>query len=434
MSTEAKEAKPSSGILPRLLAAFVIGLILGGIGIFAVQSSQYSAQLSALQNKVQSLQATVDALNTTKVYTIGVSFPLTGELSDVGNQWKTVAQMALNDLNSELANENVKVQFNLVVVDDKTQAQEALTAVQSLAQQGIKVVIGPAASSQVKAVKAYADANKILIVSPSSTSPTLAIPNDFIIRTVGSDAVQAEALAKLAFEQGARNVIVFYRDDEYGQAFAQFFSNVFTSLGGKATLTKYATGLADYASEVAQLSSQVKSIGADAVVMISFDTDGANILGHAKDDSTLSSVKWFSSEGVHGTTQLLSPEIATFIRKVNLLGTRPVFKENPVYKDFAARYKKLTGRDPPVFAANVYDSIILVGKAILLAGKYDGEAIRAAMFKVASNYYGASGWCILNDAGDRMYQDYAIWTVSSVNGTYEYQDVGSYSGGTITWG
>lgn len=434
MTTETKETKPPSGILPRLLAAFVIGLILGGLGVFAIQSSQYGAQLSALQSRINTLQAAVDALNATKVYTIGVSLPLTGELSDVGNQWKTVAQMAVNDLNNELANENIKVQFKLVIVDDKTQAQEALTAVQSLAQQGIKVVIGPAASSQVKAVKAFADSNKILVVSPSSTAPTLAIPNDFILRTVGSDAEQAKALAKLAFEQKARNVIVFYRDDEYGQAFAQFFANSFASLGGKATLIKYATGLADYASEVAQLSAQVKNVGADAVVMISFDTDGANILGHAKDDPILSSVMWFSSEGVHGTTQLLSPEIATFIRKVNLLGTRPVFKENPVYKDFAAHYKSITGRDPPVFAANLYDSIILVGKAILLAGKYDGEAIRAAMFKVAKTYYGASGWCILNDAGDRMYQDYAIWTVVSVNGTYEYKDVGSYSGGTITWG
>jgi branched-chain amino acid transport system substrate-binding protein len=428
--TEVKTTNSQGGILTRLLAAFVIGLIIGGLGIYAVQSSQFGE----LQNEIQSLQATVAALNATKVYTIGVSFPLTGELSDVGNQWKTVAQMAIDDLNSELANENVRVTFKLTILDDKTQAQEALTVVQTLAQGGIKVVVGPAASSQVKAVKAYVDSNHILIVSPSSTSPTLAISNDFIVRTVGSDAVQAEALAKLAFEQGARNVIVFYRDDEYGQAFAQFFSNVFTSLGGKATSMKYATGLADYASEVTQLSSQVKAINADGVVMISFDTDGANILGHAKDDAALSSVKWFSSEGVHGTTQLLSPEIATFIGKVNLLGTRPVFKENPVYKDFAARYKKITGRDPPVFSANVYDSIVLIGKAVLSAGKYDGDAIRAAMFKVASNYYGASGWCILNDAGDRMYQDYAIWTVTKVNGTYEYQDIGSYSGGIITWG
>jgi len=131
MSTEAKEAKPSGGILPRLLAAFVIGLILGGVGVFAVQSSQYSAQLSELQNKVQSLQATVDALNTTKVYTIGASFPLTGELFDMGIPWKTAAQMAIDDLNSELANENVKVQFKLVIVDDKSLAQEALTVVQS---------------------------------------------------------------------------------------------------------------------------------------------------------------------------------------------------------------------------------------------------------------------------------------------------------------
>jgi len=427
----------SSGVLERLLVAFVIGLVIGGAGAYAVQSSQTSNlqnQIQQLQTQVQQLKSTIAALNATTEYPIGVSFPLTGELSDVANQWKVVAQMAIDDLNNELAKEGVRVRFKLIVMDDKTEAQTALSVVQTLAQQGVKVILGPAASSQVKAVKAFADSNKILIVSPSSTAPTLAIPNDFIVRTVGSDAVQAEALAKLAFEQGCKNVIVFYRDDEYGQAFAKFFNDIFSSLGGKATFMKYATGQADYASEVTQLSSKVKEIGADGVVMISFDTDGANIISHAKDDPVLSSVRWFSSEGVHGTSYLTTPEAAKFIEKVHLLGTRPIFKENPVYKDFAARYKQLTGRDPPVFSANVYDSIILIGKAILLAGKYDGEAIRDAMFEVAKTYYGASGWCILNDAGDRAYQDYAIWTVTLVNGTYEYKDIGSYSGGTITWG
>jgi ABC-type branched-chain amino acid transport systems, periplasmic component len=180
--------------------------------------------------------------------------------------------MAIEDLNKEVQAYGYNVEFKAVILDDATSVEKAVSNVQTLAQQGIKVIIGPAASSQVKAVKSFADSNQIVIISPSSTAPTLAVPNDFIFRTVGSDAGQAKVLAALAFQEGARKVIVFHRNDEYGNAFADFFTREFTQLGGKAVDMPYQTGLSDYAAEVNSLASKVQSEKADAVVLIAFDT------------------------------------------------------------------------------------------------------------------------------------------------------------------
>ncbi|MEM1506795.1 MAG: ABC transporter substrate-binding protein [Candidatus Bathyarchaeia archaeon] len=428
-----------SAQLPRLLVFLVIGLVIGAGLTYAYLSATY-AELNVtvrnLNDKVAALQSMLGELNKTVEYKIGVSLPLTGELADVGVQWKTVVEMAIEDLNREMMKYGIRAKFTPVIQDDKTSPTEALVAVQTLHQAGIKVIIGPAASSQVKAVKSYADDNKIVIISPSSTSPTLAIPNDYIFRTVGSDAGQSRALAALVKSQGINKVIVFHRDDEYGVAFEEFFKKEFSALGGIAIGMKYASGLPDYASEVAQLSVRAREERVEGIVMITFDTDGVNILSHASRDPFLSSLRWFSSEGVHGARGLLEENIASFIKVTNLLGTRPLFRENPLLKEFAARYKARTGHDPPVFSANLYDAVMLAGWAIVRAGKYEGEAIRAALVEVANRYYGPSGLTMFDENGDKLLQDYSIWTVkfSEQERKYVYLDVGSYSAGVITMG
>ncbi|MEM2094173.1 MAG: ABC transporter substrate-binding protein [Candidatus Bathyarchaeia archaeon] len=420
------------GQLPRMLVFLVIGLVLGGAVTYGALTPTLG-QVPELNSKISQLQQQVNQLTQVTEYKIGASMPLTGELSDIGVQWRTVLEMARDDLNSEMAKYGIKARFTLVVQDDKTQATEALKVVQNLAQAGIKVVIGPAGSSQVKACKSFVDDNKIVLITASSTSPTLAIPGDYIFRTVGSDAGQAKALAALVKSQGVNKVIVFHRDDEYGIAFADFFSREFEALGGSSIAIRYASGQADYASEVAQLSSSAKEGKVEGIVMITFDTDGVNILDHAEDDPFLSSLRWFSSEGVQGASGLLAENIAKFIEKTGFMGTRPIFRENPLYKDFAARYKAKAGSDPPVFTANLYDAIFLAGWSIVRVGSTSGEAIKSVLPDVAKKYYGASGWCIFDEAGDKMFQDYSIWTVRLEDGKYQYVDIASYSGGAITW-
>lgn len=421
-----------SAQLSRLLVFLVIGLVVGAGVTYTYVSSTVGATIAELNDRIVALQQQIDMLNRTVEYKIGITLPLTGELTDVGTQWETVVEMAIEDLNNEMEKYGIRARFTPVIQDDKTQDVQALTNVQTFYQAGIRVVIGPAASFQVKAVKSYADDNKLLIISPSSTAPTLAIPDDYIYRTVGSDAGQAKALATLVKSQGIDKVIVFHRDDEYGVAFEEFFRREFEALNGTVIDMPYASGREDYASEVAQLSTRAQQEGVGGIVIITFDTDGVNILSHAKDDPFLSSIRWFSSEGIHGAHGLLEEDIASFIQATHLLGTRPLFRENPLLKEFTSRYKARTGHDPPVFSANLYDAIMLAGWAIVRAESYDGEAIKNALVEVAKNYYGVSGLAMFDKNGDKMFQDYSIWTVKMINGQYQYVDVGTYSGGIIT--
>jgi len=417
----------------KLIVMLVVGLVIGFGATYAYYASA-PAGVTKTVTKTETTTKTVTAVGAAKEYTIGFTIPLTGELTAIGTNWKNTIEMAMEDLNEDVASYGLNVKFKAVVLDDKTTPEGALKNVQTLYQSGIKVIIGPAASAQVKAIKSFVDENHVVIISPSSTAPTLAIPDDYIFRTVGSDAIQARALATLAYEQGVRKVVVFHRDDEYGVAFGNFFKKYFEEMGGTAVDMKYAVGLPDYASEVAQLSAKVKEIGADGIVIITFDTDGANILSHAKDDPVLCSVRWFSAEGIHGTPELTKPEIVEFINKTGFYGTRPLFRENPIYKQFASRFEERYGIKPVVFTSNLYDAVQLAGWAILKAEEYDGAAIKEVVPEVAMRHYGASGWCILDEAGDKLMQDYAIWTVGSTPTGYDYVDVASYSGGTISWG
>lgn len=406
----------------KLAALVVVALIVGlavGYGL--------AASIGGVGGAV-----TVTVTPEKKVYSIGFTLPLSGELSSIGKIWEKVVQLAIEDLNNEASAYGFKVEFRSVILDDGTVEEKALQNVQSFAQQGIKVVIGPAASAQVKVVKSYADSNKIVIISPSSTAPTLAIPNDFVFRTVGSDAGQAKALATLAYYEGARKVVIFYRNDEYGNAFADFFKNYFGNMGGSSSRLAYQTGLSDYASEVATLASRVQTEGADGVVLIAFDTDGANILSHAAESDVLSKVRWFISEGPHGAEELLSPTVGQFASKVKLYGTRPLFIANPLYADFKEKMVSRFGLEPGVFSENLYDAIKLAGWAILRAGTYDGEAIRNALVVVAKTYYGPSGWTAFDETGDKAQQDYGIWAIvpGGPKG-HQFKDVGLYERNTI---
>ena len=100
-----------------LMIYAVIGLIIGAaIGYFVypsmnpgpagevVDKADYDAlqaQLSDAQDDLDEAQALVDELQEVTEYQIGFSLPLTGQLAEIGTQWRTVVEMAIEDLNDE---------------------------------------------------------------------------------------------------------------------------------------------------------------------------------------------------------------------------------------------------------------------------------------------------------------------------------------------
>ena len=80
-----------------------------------------------------------------------------------------------------------------IIEDTRNDPVVTVEKLQKLAKEGVKIVIGPGASSGVKAVKAYADENEILLIRYASTAPSLAIPCDNLFLFCTDETYQGEA-------------------------------------------------------------------------------------------------------------------------------------------------------------------------------------------------------------------------------------------------
>ena len=107
------------------------------------------------------------------------------------------------------------------------------------------------------AVKNFADKNDIIIMSHSSTAPSLAVEGDSVFRFVPDDLNQAKEIAKEMWSQGIRMVIPFWRDDIYGHERMQAVRVDFQKLGGE--FDKYSDKIG-YSPRTGQLAASLHRI------------------------------------------------------------------------------------------------------------------------------------------------------------------------------
>ena len=172
-------------------------------------------------------------VESTNTILIGALLPITGTLSSFGESSEASLRLAVEDVNNQLAKSGLSSRVGLVIEDTKTDPNVARKKLMDLASKGIRIVIGPSTSTAVAAVKDYADENGILIVSSSSTAPSLSIPNDNVFRFVPDDTYQAEVLAKKMWDEGTRVVIPIWRTDVFGNNLQSLLKQKFEKLGGK---------------------------------------------------------------------------------------------------------------------------------------------------------------------------------------------------------
>ena len=84
---------------------------------------------------------------------------------------------------------------------------------------------------------------------------------------------------------------------------------------------------------------------------------------------------------------------------------------NDVYAHVQERFTKLTQRAAGAYDFPIYDSIWVLGKAILEADSDDPLAVRNNIIDVASTHRGAIGTVNLNEFGDFATPDYGLWGI-----------------------
>ncbi len=440
----------------KLIAGVIIALIIGiiiGYGGAMVAAPGAQTVTTTVTTGAATVTTTVTAPGAggpglTGEVTIGALLTLTGDLASYGENSKVAIEYAEQEVNQWLSSIGAGWSLKVRIEDTATDPKTAADKIRILHAAGIKIVVGPMTSAEVSEIKSYADTNQILVVSQSSTSPALSIPDDFIFRFCPDDTIQGPAAARILFDLGVRYVIPVWRGDTWGDGVEEETAKAFRELLQKEGVEgdwhegiRYAPGAKEFSVEVAQLNDYVtdwiSKYGADKVGIYYVGFDEASIFaGEATKYDALKQVVWVGSDGTAGVTTLVEQaDAAAFSWEVKWL--HPIFAptENPKYFKLRDHVMNVLGREPDAYAYAAYDAVWVIAISLNMVQDYDPVKVKAVLPQVVKTYMGASGYFELNENGDRAYSDYTIMIVRKTDGEYKWDVAGvwRYTTDTIEW-
>jgi len=408
------------------IVAFVVGLVVGAL-VYPVVFPPAEAPVG-LTGEVK----------------LGGLFAMTGALATFGENEKLAAELAIEQVNDLLETMGADWTLVLEVEDTQVNPDLALEAVESFAARGITLLIGPLASSEVRAIKGYCDANKILAISQSSTAPDLAIADDYIFRFCPTDALgQGPALARIMCDDGIRYVIPATRNDAWGAGLEGATKVRFEALGG--TFLEgilYPEDATEFTIEAADLASKVQdaiaTYGADqvAVLHISFE-EVVPFMTACLAYDVLDDVVWYGSDGTAASSDMTAnAAVAEFSTTVEYPCTIFAPTESEKFEMVRQHSLDVLGRAPESYSYTVFDIVWAYALCLMAVDKYDATAVKEVLPTITETMFGASGWITLDEAGDRMAGDYDIWQIiETAPGVYEWDITGLYVLATdsVTW-
>lgn len=366
--------------------------------------------------------------------TIGALLPLTGGLQSVGEASQTALDVSKEDINSYFSRLGSGKNVEIIIKDTKNDPDIALEKLKELDEMGVKIVIGPQASGEAKAVLDYANDNGIVLLSTASTASTLAVPDDNLFRFVPDDTNQGIVLATLMEEDNISTIIPVYRNDAWGSGLTREVKNCFEDNNGTVLEgVAYDTDVEDLSEDIEKLNNKVtaatKEYGEGTVaVFLSSYSEATRIFTLAQDYPALSKVKWYGSDGIALNEELIRDnDAAAFASETKMMA--PIYgyeEENDRYMAIESRIEEKLGRLPETYALSAYDALWIATFVDLDSVPENDESIRFAMNTLTDTYFGVTGWTILDENGDREHWDYDIWTISEIDDGYQWERAARY--------
>ena len=292
-----KNFASASGLRPRLAITLAITTLITGLLATACQDATNTNQGNQSQSNSTASTANARGLK------IGSLLPATGDLAPIGQAMIAAVPLAVEQVNQCGGVNGEPV--TLVAEDDQTDPTAGAEGMTKLAEADrVAGVVGSFASSVSSAAVDVAARNKVVLISPGSTSPVFterAKKGDFQgywARTAPPDTYQARALAKLAIDRGFKRVSTVVINNDYGVGFEKEFVEAFKKQGGtvvnEARPTRYDPKATTFETEAAAAFGGKP----DAVVAILYAETGSLLLKSAYEQGLTEGVQIMLTDGV----------------------------------------------------------------------------------------------------------------------------------------
>jgi branched-chain amino acid transport system substrate-binding protein len=336
-----------------LVGAFAVALI----GVAAAQNSKEPIKLGAIE-------------------------VLTGPNNRYGLPAQRAFDLAVDEINKAggvLGGRPLAIAYE----DSAGNKDQAMNAARKLiGRDKVPMILGPTLSNEMFAVGPVVNERKIPIIGTSTTATGITAIGPWVFRTAMPESDVIPVTLKTARDRvGIKKVVVMYaNDDAFTKSAYDVMKDSLAKLGVETLATETFSGKdTDFTAQL----TKAKNLNPDAIVVSGHVDAASGIILQGRQLGIPKNVRFIGGNGFN------SPKLAEIAGPAadgTLVGS-PWFiaKKDEVNQKFVKAYHAKYGDDPDQFAAQAYDTMYLVAKAINAANGTDPEKLREALQNVKNN-------------------------------------------------
>jgi branched-chain amino acid transport system substrate-binding protein len=328
-----------------------------------------------------------------ETYKIGVIAPLTGNVSVYGIAVKNAAELAKDEINAAGGIGGKMVE--LVIMDDKGDSTEGVSAFNKLVSDGITVVLGPVTSGVTGAVTSIANSEGIVMLTPTSTADTITTESDYVFRSCFKDSYQGIMGAKFLSENGYTKAAVLYcAGDTYSKGLRDAFVAAAPDFGIEVVVDEASSSMDD--TDFTTQATKIAAAGADSLfAAYYYNAAGPYIIPQTRAAGFTGAV--MGPDGFDGIVPDYITGTMADYNNVFFTNHYSTESESEIVQNFITNYNAVYGETPNALAALGYDGIYMLFKAIGEAESTEAAAVKASLDGM--EFEGVTGTFVLDETG-----------------------------------
>jgi branched-chain amino acid transport system substrate-binding protein len=348
-----------------------------GIALFILALLLLAAQCNAPPGPPLPTTPTGPALR------VALLSPTAGEMATFGRMMRNGSIMAFDEWNEQGGVWGHRLAWS--IYDTNCDFDTARQTVQQAIDEEHQFIIGPLCSEAAIAAATVAEAEQVLMISPTATHPLVTVNGQEQTRTTIFRASyvwtwQAKAAARFAADTLKINqaALLVPANDEYATSLADAFTLQFTAQGGEivyqGTYSANGTDLAATLAAISQAGAEVIYLPTEAAI--------TNHIANQLHTMGLSSGSVEAEKGITllGSDSWQSPELDLAATTGSYFTTHFVLNDDqPMGQGWAEAYKSTYAIEPNTLAALGYDAANILISAIEQAGRFEPAAITTAL-------------------------------------------------------
>ena len=361
--------------------------------------------------------------------TVGLLLPFTGSDSATARNFERAALFARDQVNDGGGVNGHDLR--ILSADTHSDLEQAEDSALRLIAAGAKIIVGPESTEIAKRIRPLIEEHGVLFLSPvvgAADDRNISCEVAWF-RLSPSSWVLGDSLAKLAFTDKQKTMVLLHSEGDYDQALAAAFKQRFMALGGAVP---YEATLPRNAQSYSKIIREALAENADGVLLAASPRTAALFVNEL---GVLSKKRpqWYLSPLLK--TQLLLQNVEPSVLEGAIGVTPKIFDTSGKYPEaFAERWEGDQTFDGAFF---YHDAISLSAFALEHAeedeGQISSEALIASLFEVATASGEAVRWNEVSEAMPRLSEGARLY-YSGLTGPLLLRDCGNRkSGVTSTW-